>query len=226
MPDLDFRIETAGVLEYAAAPTLRFGLRIENSSGEPVRSATLACQIRIATTWRQYTAGEQDRLVELFGTPGRWADTLKSLLWTHTTSIVPPFTGSILVDLPVPCTYDFDVASAKYFSALEEGDVPLEFLFSGTVFYADGARLQAAKISWEKEARYPFPVAVWRQMMAHYFPNSAWLRLDRRTFDELYAYKARHGLPTWEAAVQGLLRASAMSEPERAGASHPMSAPR
>ncbi|MDQ3701945.1 MAG: DUF6084 family protein, partial [Chloroflexota bacterium] len=155
MPELDFRIESAGVLEYAAAPTLRFGLRVENLSGEPVRSATLACQIRIATTWRQYTAGEQDRLLEVFGTPGRWGDTLKSLLWTHTTSIVPPFTGSILVDLPVPCTYDFDVASAKYFAALEEGVVPLEFLFSGTVFYAaEDGRLQAARISWEKEAEF------------------------------------------------------------------------
>ncbi len=207
-PDLDFRIADAGVLEYAAAPTLRFGLHVENRSGESVRSVTLACQIRIATTWRQYTAGEQTRLVELFGPPGRWADTLKSLLWTHTTSIVPPFTGNCLVDLAVPCTYDFDVASSKYFHALEDGDVPLEFLFSGTIFYAGHTGLQVAKISWEKEAKYRLPVAVWRQMMAHYFPNSAWLRLDRDTFDRLYAYKARHGLPTWEAAVEGLLRAN------------------
>jgi len=172
-----------------------------------VRSVTLSCQVRIAVSWRQYTTGEQAGLAEVFGPPERWGETLKSLLWTHTTSIVTPFTGSTEVDLAVPCTYDFDVASAKYFHALEGGEIPLEFLFSGTVFYAADVGLQVAKISWDKEAHYSLPVHVWQEMMAHYFPNSAWLRLDRDTFDRLYDYKVRHLLPTWEAAVEGLLRA-------------------
>jgi hypothetical protein len=111
--------------------------------------------------------------------------------------------------MPVPCTYDLDVVAAKYFYALEDGEVPLEFLFSGTVFYAgEGGRLQIARISWEKEAEYRMPVRLWKEMMEQYFPNRAWIRLHKDAFDQLYNYKVRMGLPTWEAAVEALLRAS------------------
>ncbi len=134
---------------------------------------------------------------------------MRSLLWTHTTLQVPPFSESTVVDMPVACTYDFEVVAAKYLHALEEGEVPLEFLFSGTVFYAgEGGWLQTARISWEKEAEFRLPVRLWKETMEHYFPNSAWIRLRKDAFDRLYDYKARRGLPTWEAAVEALLRAS------------------
>ena len=113
------------------------------------------------------------------------------------------------IEMPVTCTYDFDVVSAKYFHALDKGDIPLEFLFSGTIFYeGPGGRLQIVQIPWEKEAEFRLPVSVWKQMMEHFFPNSAWLRLNRDTFNRLYGYKARLGLASWEAALEGLLRAS------------------
>ena len=209
MPDLDFAVEGAEVLEFAAVPSLLFKLRIENLEGEPVRSVALNTQIRIAATQRHYDAAEQEGLLELFGEPSRWKETLRSLLWTHTVLQVPPFSGSTVADMPVPCTYDLDVVAAKYFYALEDGEVPLEFLFSGTVFYAaEDGRLQVARISWEKEAEFRLPVRLWKEMMEHYFPNSAWLRLRRDAFDLLYDYKIRKGLPTWEAAVEALLRAS------------------
>jgi hypothetical protein len=32
-------------------------------------------------------------------------------------------------------------------------------------------------------------------------PNSAWLCLRRDSFEQLYNYKVRHGLPTWEQAI-------------------------
>jgi hypothetical protein len=209
MPDLDFRVEGAEVLEYAAVPSILFKLRIENLQEDPIRSVALDTQIRIAATRRHYDAVEQERLVELFGVPSRWKDTLRSLLWTHTVLQVPPFSGSTLVEMPVPCTYDLEVISSKYFYALEGGEVPLEFLFSGTVFYAgEGGRLQVVRISWEKEAEFWLPVRVWKEMMEHYFPNSAWIRLRRDIFDHLYDYKIRKGLPTWEATVESLLRAS------------------
>ncbi len=209
MPDLVFGVEGAEVLEFAAVPSLLFKLRIENLEEEPIRSVALNTQIRIAATQRHYDPAEQERLLELFGEPHRWGSTLRSLLWTHTTLQVPPFSGSTVVDMPVPCTYDLEVIGSKYFYALEEGEVPLEFLFSGTVFYAgaDG-RLQVARISWEKEAEFRLPVRVWKEMMEHYFPNSAWIRLHKDAFDQLYNYKVRRGLPTWEAAVEALLRAS------------------
>lgn len=209
MPDLDFRVEGVEVQEFAAVPSLLFRLRIESLGEEPIRSVALNTQVRISAMQRHYDAAEQDRLLELFGEPHRWGETLRSLLWTHTTLHVPPFSGSVVVDMPVACTYDLEVAGAKYFHALEDGEVPLEFLFSGTVFYeAEGGRLQVDRISWDKEARFRMPVRVWKEMMEHYFPNSAWLRLHRDAFDRLYEYKARRGFPTWEAAVESLLQAS------------------
>ncbi len=134
---------------------------------------------------------------------------MRSRLWAHTTLQVPRFSGSTVVDMPIPCTYDMEVIGSKYFHALEGGEVPLEFLFSGTVFYAaEGGRLQIARISWEKEAEFRLPVRLWKETMERYFPNSAWIRLHKDAFDQLYDYKVRMGLPTWEAAVEALLRAS------------------
>jgi hypothetical protein len=209
VPDLEFRVEGAEVPEYAAVPSLLFKLRIENLEEESIRSVALNTQIRIAATQRHYEAKEQERLLELFGEPSRWKDTLRSLLWTHTVLQVPRFSGSTVVDMPVTCTYDLEVVAAKYFFALEDGEVPLEFMFSGTVFYAaEGGRLQTARISWEKEAEFRLPVRLWKEMMDHYFPNSAWIRLRKDAFDQLYDYKIHRGLPTWEATVEALLRAS------------------
>ena len=209
MPDLDFAVERAEVLEFAAVPSLLFKLRLENLEAEPIRSVALNTQVRIAATQRHYEAAEQERLLEVFGEAHRWGSTLRSLLWTHSTLQIPPFSGSTVVDMPVVCTYDFEVVAAKYFHALEDGEVPLEFLFSGTVFYAgEGGGLQIARIPWEKEAQFRMPVRVWKEMMEHYFPNSAWVRLRKDAFDRLYDYKARRGLPTWEAAVEALLHAS------------------
>jgi hypothetical protein len=209
VPDLDFKVEGAEVLEYAAVPSLLFKLRIENLEEEPIRSVSLNTQVRIAARQRHYEAVEQERLQELFGEPHRWGETLRSLLWTHTVLQVPRFSGSTVVDMPVTCTYDLEVVAAKYFYALEDGEVPLEFLFSGTVFYAaKGGVLQTARISWQKEAEFRLPVRLWKEMVEHYFPNSAWIRLRKDAFDELYYYKVRGGFPTWEAAVEALLRAS------------------
>jgi Family of unknown function (DUF6084) len=209
IPDLDFKVEHAEVLEFAAVPSILFKLRIGNLEEEPIRAVALNTQIRIAATQRHYEPAEQERLLEIFGEPHRWGHTLRSLLWTHTTLQVPRFSGSTVVDMPVPCTYDLEVVASKYFYALEEGEVPLEFLFSGTVFYAvEGGWLQTARISWEKEAEFRLPVRVWKEMMEHYFPNSAWIRLRRDAFDRLYNYKVRGGFPSWESTVEALLHAS------------------
>jgi hypothetical protein len=209
VPDLNFTVEGAEALTFAAVPSILFKLRIENLGEEPIRSVALSTQVRIAATQRHYDATEQIQLLEVFGEPHRWGSTLRSLLWTHTTLQVPPFSESTVVDMPVTCTYDFEVVAAKYFHALEDGEVPLEFLFTGTVFYAgDGGGLQIDRISWEKEAQFRLPVRLWKETMEHYFPNSAWIRLRRDAFDGLYDYKVRKGLPTWEAAVEALLRAS------------------
>jgi hypothetical protein len=208
-PELDFTIQDAGPLARAASPTLRFGLRIAAAPGEAIRSVLLDAQVQIASRRRAYDDATEERLYELFGEPERWGSTLRTLPWTRATLVVPPFTGTTTVDLTVPCTYDFEVTASRYLDALRDGDVPLEFLFGGSVFYADAdGLLKIGRIAWDKEAQYRLPVGVWRQTMDHYFPGSAWLRLRRESFDRLYAYKARHALTSWEDAVDSLVRAN------------------
>lgn len=211
MLDLNFEVNGAEVLSFAAQPTLVFNLCITNA-GAPttIHSVVLRSQIRLAVTKRRYSPEAQERLLEVFGEPQRWGQTLRDLLWTHTSTVVPRFTESITADLHVPCTYDFEVVGTKYFEALEDGEIPLAFLFSGTIFYAgENGILQALPISWQKEASYRLPVALWRSMISHYYPDSAWLRLRKDIFDQLYQYKAVHGLPTWDGVFVRLLEAQA-----------------
>lgn len=208
MPDLNFEVIGVAVPPFAAVPTLTFKLRIDNSNEEErIQSVALQSQIRLAVTRRRYSPQEQERLLELFGEPERWGETLRSLLWTHASANVPRFTGSTVADLPVPCTYDFEVVSAKYFDALDDGAIPLNFLFSGTIFYEnEEGNLRIEQISWSKEANYRLPVAVWKEMIARYYPNTAWIRLHKDVFDQLYRYKATHALPTWEQVIMRLLQ--------------------
>jgi hypothetical protein len=207
MPDLDFRIESAAAVPYAAVPLLAFRIAVSNAdSGEAVYSVALRCQIQIEVTRRRYSEQDQEHLLDLFGEPERWGQTLRNMLWTNAAATVPPFTGETTVEVQVPCTFDFNVAATKYFHGIEKGEVPLCFLFSGTVFYAgpDGAT-QVAPISWSKEARYRLAGEAWRSLMDTYYPNSAWLCLRRDIFERLYQYKTRHGIPTWEAALERIL---------------------
>lgn len=207
MPDLSFRIERAEAVPHAATPLLAFKLRLTTADpAETIHTVALRCQIQMEVTRRKYTAGDQERLLDLFGEPTRWGQTLRNLLWTHASLVVPSFQGTTLVDLPVPCSFDFNVAATKYFDGLADGDVPICVQFSGTVFYpAPEGGLQVAPISWDKEARFKLPVKVWRDMMELYYPNSAWLCLHKDAFDRLYQYKVRHGIPTWEEALERLL---------------------
>jgi Family of unknown function (DUF6084) len=209
MPDLGFRIEGAEVAEFAASPLIVLKLRLTNASpAETIHSVALRCQIQIEVTRRRYTAEDQQKLRDLFGEPDRWSQTLRNLLWTHVNVNVPRFQGSTVVDLPVPCTFDFNVGATKYFHGLGDGEVPLCVMFSGTVFYAaEGEHMQVSLISWEKEARFGMPVKVWREMMDSYYPNSAWLCLRRDIFERVYEYKVRHGIPTWEQALESMLQA-------------------
>jgi Family of unknown function (DUF6084) len=209
VPELSFQIEKAEPQRFTVAPTLLFKLRISNAvANETVHSVALRCQIQLEVTRRQYSAEDQKQLSDLFGDAERWGQTLKTMLWTHASVVAPAFQDSAAVDLPVPCTFDFNVAATKYFHGLADGDVPLCFLFSGTVFYADGSgALQVAPIPWDKEARFRLPVKSWREMMDIYYPNTAWLCLRRDVFERLYQYKVEHGIPTWEQALERILPA-------------------
>ncbi len=213
MIDLGFTVLEVRAEPYAAVPTLMFRLRITEGTGERIHAIALRCQIQIEPRQRHYAAAEEERLFELFDVPPRWGETLRTLLWTHVTLMVQGFTGSQEVELPVPCTYDFEVTAAKYFHALDDGEIPLLLLFSGTVFTRGQTGFSVEPVPWEKEAPFRLPVRIWRQLMDQYFPGGAWIRLRRESFDALHGFKGRRALATWDDAVEALLHEAKRGEP-------------
>ncbi len=208
VPDLNFTIEGAEPLRFAAAPHIAFKLAVTNPTNVTIHSVIVKCQIQIDVSRRQYSAAEQSSLSDLFGESKRWSETLRTLLWTNATVVVPSFKGAISVALQVPCTFDFNVATTKYFAGINQGDIPVSFLFSGTIFYeSDNSPLQVFPIPWEKEASFRMPINVWQDMMNAYYPNTTWLCLERNAFEKLSAYKIQHGLPTFEEALTKAMEA-------------------
>lgn len=219
MPELSFRIEGAEAVRYAAVPMIALKLRITNlPADQQVQSVALRCQVQIEPTRRGYVAPEKEKLGDLFGQPERWGKTVRSLLWMNTSISVPGFTGATMVDLQLPCSFDFNVAATKYFHGLESGDIPLCVLFSGTVFYSDlNDQLQMTQVPWDREANYRLPLQIWKQMMDEHYPNSAWLCLQRDAFERLYRYKVQHGIPTWEQLVERIVPAEVPALSHAAG---------
>ena len=206
MTDLRFEVGGARTEPHAAVPTIMFRTRAEEADGRRVHAVALRCQIRIEPQRRQYGEQEEERLYELFGETPQWGNSLRPFLWTHVSSMVGRFDGSTEFDLPVECTYDFEVAGAKYFHALGDGEIPLIFLFSGTVFTRGDSGFTAEPLSWSLEASHKLPVTVWRGMMDLYYPNSGWVRVGRDTLDALQRFRAARGLPTWDQSLAQLLK--------------------
>ncbi len=210
MTALDIDVVDVRPQEHAAAPHLLFRLRINETSGEVVHAIALRCQLRIEPQRRPYDAQEQEGLRDLFGTSDRYDATLKPFLWTHATAMVQGFQGSTEVDLPVACSYDFDVSANKYLHALKGGDIPLVLLFSGTAFTRGSTGFSVEQLSWSLEAQCRLPVSSWRHLMDLYFPGGGWIRLDRDTIDALARFRSDRGLTSWEQTVSELLPSTAV----------------
>jgi hypothetical protein len=207
MTELAFEVIDVQPQQHAASPHLMFRLRVTESSGAVVHAIALRTQLRIEPQRRPYDAAEQEGLADLFGTSDRYSTTLKPFLWTHATAMVQGFEGSRDFDLPVACTYDFDVSATKYLPALRGGDVPLVLLFSGTVFTRGDTGFAVEQLSWSLEAPCRLPVASWHQLMDLYFPGSGWIRLDRETIAALARHRSSRGLTSWEQTIADLLPA-------------------
>lgn len=193
---MEFSVLGAHAVPHAAAPALAFRLRIR--AARAVQAILLNTQIRIEPRQRAHTAEEKDRLADVFGTADRWGTTLHPLTWTQSNISVAAFEGEIEVDLTAPCTYDFEVTAAKYLAAVEGGEIPLRFLFSGTVFVKSPAGFLVEPVPWNKEAVYRMPVAAWREVMETFFPASAWIRVGRETLDRLQRLRAQRGSLGWD----------------------------
>ena len=209
MTELVFDCIGASADKFAVVPAMSLSLRISETSGQRVDAIALRCQIRIEPARRRYSAAEAERLQDLFGETQRWADTLRPVQFANVSIMVPGFTGSTELDLPIPLTYDMEIGATRYFAGLDDGEVPLLLLFSGTIFGTADGRLSVQLVPWSKEASYRLPVAVWREAIDAHFPNAAWIRLSTHTMEELQRYKAQRALPTWESAVLALLEQAA-----------------
>jgi hypothetical protein len=204
-PDLQFAAAAVTAVP-AAIPTLRFTVTVERATEARVRGLGLNVALRIAAQRRRYSEEEGERLRELFGPVQDFPRSLGGVPWAQVAINVPGFTGATAVELDVPCTYDFEVAAAKYLAALEGGDVPLELLFSGSMYYsAPDGRLQMAMIPWDREASLRMPLSTWREAVDSAFPDSAWLRVRRDVFARLQAHRSRNGLTTWDETLDSLL---------------------
>jgi uncharacterized protein DUF6084 len=205
MAELSFTVVDVVPERYAATPNLLARVRIGETTGERVHALALRAQVRIEPQRRRYDEAEERALLDLFGDRSRFAETLRPFAWLHASTVAQGFVGSTEVDLPLPCTYDFEVAGTTYLHALRDGEVPLLFLFSGTVFTRGTTGFSVTQVPWDREARFRLPVAVWRDLMETYFPGTAWVRMRRDTVEALAYHRHVRGLTSWDDVVTSLL---------------------
>ena len=213
MTDLSFTVLDIVAEPYTVGPQLTARLRIVEGTDTVIHAIALRCQVRIEPQRRRYDDAEEAGLLALFGGRPRWRDTLRPFLWMHCTAMVQGFRGATEVDLPLPCSYDFEVTGSRYLHALRAGMVPIALLFSGTIFTRGSSGFGVEQVGWDCDASYSLPVAVWQQVIALHYPSTGWLRLDRELLDELARYRAERGLTTWDATIQSLLPAEAALSP-------------
>jgi hypothetical protein len=205
-PDLEFAVLGARPVKYAAAPMLTVDLQVSEGSGRAVYMIALTIQLMIEPARRSYDEATRERLVELFGAPERWAVTTRSLVWSQLDVLVPAFTGSTSVSVPVTCHYDLELAAAKYLHSLPDGIAPLALHFNGMIYYpGEDGRLQMALIPWSKSIDFRMPVSVWQETIVHYYPGTAWIAVRSQTFEALQKEKLDRGLATLDACVSALL---------------------
>lgn len=208
MTEVTFAVLDIAPEPYAVTPVLTARVGVAAVGDEPVHAIALRCQVRIEPLRRPYSDEEAAGLLDLFGPRERWSTTQRNFLWQHATAMVPGFTGDTQVDLPLECTYDFEVTGAKYMHALRDRTIPLQFLFSGTVFVQGERGFAVQQVPWDREDRYDLPVALWRDLIELHYPNTGWVRLRRDTLDALASYKSGQGMLGFDDAITSLLSTS------------------
>jgi hypothetical protein len=213
VPEPEFSITGAAHVAFAATPTMLFSAAASDPSGYEIQSIALTVQVMIDPAKRGYDPETRERLTELFGPPASWAPSTSGLAWARVSAAVPGFAGSTTFAIEVPCTYDLEVAAAKYFYAVQDGEVPLSFHFNGNIFYyGSGGPLQVLPVSWSSTAQYRMPVATWRAMIAEHYPGGGWIRIDELTLAALNDRRSARGLPSFDACITDLLELAEESD--------------
>jgi len=208
-PDPEFAVLGARTVRYAAAPMLALDLQVSEPSGRQVYMIALSIQLMIEPARRRYDDATRERLLELFGPPERWSVTTRSLVWAQLDVVVPAFTGSTTVAVPLACSFDLELAAAKYLYSLPDGEAPLALHFNGMIYYpGEDGRLQMVLVPWTKSIDFRMPVSVWKQTVEHYYPGTSWLALRAQTLEDLQREKLARGLATLDACVEAMLEDS------------------
>jgi hypothetical protein len=203
----EFAVLGVEVVDDAAAPTLRFRLGVAEPSQREIFTIALTAQINLEPARRTYDEATRERLVDLFGEPERWPATTHPFLWAQATTLVPSFTGAGMLTLPVPCTFDLEIAAARYFASLDDGDVPLAFHFSGSILLrGDDGRVQVVSVPWSCSTTWRMPIATWRSLMRRHYPGRGWVALQADTVERLLQYRRDHGLHSFDACVERMLQ--------------------
>lgn len=206
VPEPEIDVVGARADEYAAAPTVVFSVRVREPSEREIYTIALSTRVLVDPAGRGYDEEAREALFDLFGPAETMVGALQALVWAQATVVTPSFTGEVTVDVPMPCTYDLEVSTAKYFASLPDGIAPLDFHFNGTIFYSgEHDRLQIAHVPWACTARYRMPVAVWRQAVAARFAQTGWIRLHDETLDRLRRRQTERAAPSFDALVSQLL---------------------
>lgn len=208
-PEPEFSVVGVRSQRHAASPTLLLDLQVSESSGRQVYMIALTVQVMIEPARRSYDAPTRERLLELFGAPERWTVSTGNLVFAQTDVLVPAFTGSVTVPIPITCHYDLELAAAKYLHSLPDGEAPMALHFNGVVYYpAEHGGLQMSLVPWNTSIDFRLPVSVWRETIEHYYPDMSWFALQAQTVDALSREKRARHLPTMDACVEALLRES------------------
>ncbi|HET9073705.1 MAG TPA: DUF6084 family protein [Solirubrobacteraceae bacterium] len=203
-----FAVLGARPVRHAAVPMFSLDLQVSESTGTAVYMIALRIQLMLEPARRDYDDATRERLLELFGPPERWAVTTRSLVWTRLDVLVPAFSTSTVLSVPIPCSYDMELAAVKYLHALPDGGVPLALHFNGTIYYpAQDGRMQMVLVPWASSVDFRLPVAVWRETVEHYYPNTGWIAVRSETLAELTRVKLARGLATFDDCVRSLLEA-------------------
>jgi Family of unknown function (DUF6084) len=204
--DVDFEVLGVRPVRYAAAPMLTLDLQVTENAGAPVYMIALTIQLMIDPARRSYDDVTRERLVELFGAPERWAVTTRSLVWAKLDVLVPAFTGTTVVAVPIACHYDLELAAAKYLHSLTDGEAPLGLHFNGMVYYpGEDGGLQIVLLPWSNSIGFRMPVRVWHETIEHYYPQTGWVGLRSETLQALQRAKLARGLATLDDTVTALL---------------------
>ncbi len=205
-PNPEFVVLGARPVRHAVAPMLALDLQVSEPSGRQVYMIALSIQLMLEPARRTYDDETREKLYELFGEPERWSVTTRSLVWSQLDVIVPAFTGTTTVAVPIACHYDLELAAAKYLHSLPDGEAPLALHFNGMVYYrADDGGLQMVLVPWSKSIEFRMPVSVWRETIEHYYPNTGWVALRLQTLEALQREKRARGAATLDACLAKML---------------------